>query len=91
MNKSVDKKLPEKMKSVFLPPYSPELNPCERFFEELRRSIANKVFDSLEELEKELVKAIQEYVIDRQKVRQLCGYPWIIEQLQKEDNSVLNF
>ena len=91
MHKAVDEKLPNGMKSLFLPPYSPELNPVERFFEELRRKTANRIFDSLEELEKELVEAIQEYVIDRQKVRQLCGYPWIIEQLQKENNIELNF
>lgn len=91
VHKAVDEKLPNGMKSLFLPPYSPELNPVERFFEELRRKTANRIFDSLEELEKELVEAIQEYVIDRQKVRQLCGYPWIIEQLQKENNIELNF
>ena len=28
---------------IYLPPYSPELNPVERFFEEIRRSTANEL------------------------------------------------
>ncbi|MCG2694941.1 transposase, partial [Candidatus Parcubacteria bacterium] len=36
---------------LFLPPYSPELNPTERFFEELRRATANQIFKTIEEQE----------------------------------------
>ena len=85
VHKTVDLQLPNGMKSLFLPTYSPELNPVERFFEELRRKTANRIFDSLEQLETVLVEVIQEYVDDKQKIRQLCGYPWIIEQLQTEE------
>ena len=28
---------------IFLPPYSPELNPAERFFEEIRKATANQI------------------------------------------------
>ena len=85
VHESVGNALPGKMKCVFLPAYSPELNPCERFFEELRRKIANRIFDSLQQLEDLLVEAIKEYVHNRQEIRQLCGYPWIIEQLQNQE------
>jgi hypothetical protein len=33
---------------LFLPPYSPELNPTERFFEELRKATANRIFHTIE-------------------------------------------
>lgn len=89
-HKSAAKYLPDGMSVISLPAYSPELNPVERFFEELRRKIANKIFSSLQELEDALVEAINEYCEDKEKVRQLCGYPWILEQLQTVDNEQLN-
>jgi len=33
---------------IFLPPYSPELNPAERIFEEIRREIEGFVYPSLQ-------------------------------------------
>lgn len=81
-HKSAAKHLPEGMKVIPLPAYSPELNPVERFFQELRRKIANKIFVSLEELEDALSEALDEYFQDAEKVRELCAYPWILEQIQ---------
>ena len=40
--------IPEKMRLIHLPPYSPELNPAELLWNILRRDyFANRVFDSL--------------------------------------------
>jgi transposase len=64
---------------IYLPSYSPELNPVERFFEELRRSTANKVFTTMEELENRLTDAVNSWVPE--KLKQLCGYDWILKQL----------
>ena len=36
---------PSHVHCSFIPPYSPELNPCERFFEELRKALAGEVLD----------------------------------------------
>ena len=81
-HKSAAKRLPDGMSVISLPAYSPELNPVERFFQELRRKIANRLFSSLEELEIALSEAMEEYFQDPEKVRQLCAYPWILEQVQ---------
>ena len=89
-HKSVAKCLPDGVSVTFLPAYSPELNPVERFFQELRRKIANRLFNSLQELEDALVEAINEYCEATEIVCQLCGYSWILEQLQPEDNEKLN-
>ena len=44
--------VPENMKLLFLPPYSPELNPVENIWEELReKGFDNKVFANLDALE----------------------------------------
>lgn len=84
MHKSVAKDLPATISCKFLPAYSPELNPVERFFQELRRRIANRIFSCLSELEDALVEAMDEYFEATEKVQQLCGYPWILRQLQPE-------
>ena len=89
VHKSVAKSLSGVIASKFLPAYSPELNPVERLFQELRRRIANRIFNTLSELEDALVEALDEYIKDREKVKQLCGYPWIIKQLQPEINGTL--
>jgi len=89
-HKTAAKHLPGGMKVIFLPAYSPELNPVERFFQELRRKIANRLFSSLQELEDALVEAIEEFCHDTEKVQRLCGYPWIIQQLNPENNENLN-
>lgn len=74
--------LPEGIRPIFLPAYSPELDPVERLFEEVRREGANKVFSSLAEGEEVLVNALKRWGEDREKVRQLMGYSWILEQVQ---------
>jgi transposase len=65
---------------IQLPPYSPELNPAERFFEEIRRATACKTFESIEEQEKVIEKALLSYIDDESKLKQLVGYKWIVEQ-----------
>ena len=64
---------------IYLPPYSPELNPVERYFEELRRATANELFTTMEDLEQRLTDAINTWT--PAAVRQLCGYEWIVRQL----------
>ena len=63
---------------VYLPPYSPELNPVERFFEEIRRSTCNQIFESLEKLEETITSSINSWTPDA--LKQLCGYEWIVKQ-----------
>jgi len=70
-----------KLAFKFLPAYSPELNPVERSFEELRRRTADRIFNSLSELESALLEVINEYYEDQERVCQLCGYAWILEQV----------
>lgn len=66
---------------IYLPPYSPELNPPERFFEEMRRSTANEIFDSLEAIETRITEAINEWTPER--LKQLCCYEWIKRQWEE--------
>jgi len=65
---------------LFLPPYSPELNPAERFFEELRKATANQIFKTIEEQEEVIEKRLNLLADDTQRMKQLLGYEWILKQ-----------
>ncbi len=60
-----------------LPAYSPELNPVERFFQELRRKLKFRVFDSLDEAERYVSEALREFLTDTERVKSLTLYPYI--------------
>lgn len=65
---------------LFLPPYSPELNPTERFFEELRKSTANQIFKTIAEQEVVIEERLNELADDIPAMKKLLGYGWILEQ-----------
>ena len=67
---------------LFLPPYSPELNPAERFFEELRKASANQIFKSIEEQETVIERKLCELADDLPAMKRLLGYEWIIKQTE---------
>ena len=67
---------PDGITKIALPPYSPELNPAERWFEALRRIFANAIFDTLTDLEAALTEALRPYWQDPAKLQRLIGYPW---------------
>jgi transposase len=71
----------EKVRFVTIPAHSAELNPVERLIEELRKAIANEVFNNLEEIETVLIKELKEYMNNTEKVESVCGFPWIKKQL----------
>ncbi len=60
-----------------LPAYSPELNPVERLFKELRRELKNRVFESLEAVEEAVIKAVEPFIKDGSQVKKLTFYGWL--------------
>ena len=62
---------------VELPPYSPELNPAERLFEEIRRRVEGKVYATLDDKVAEVEAFLAELDVDPARVRRLCGWDWI--------------
>jgi DDE superfamily endonuclease len=60
-----------------LPAASPELNPVERFFEELRKDLADHVFDTIEQVEAHLISILQKYYQNPQVIMQLTQFPYI--------------
>lgn len=71
--------IPENMHLVFLPPYSPELNPMEHVWEEIREKwFPNLVFNSLEAVEDRLVEAVVHLEGHRKLIASIIGFDWII-------------
>lgn len=78
-HKSHALRLPANLRFLRLPPYSPELNPQEQVWAQLREQFFhNRVFASLEALEDHLVRALQAAESDHQRWRKLSAWPWII-------------
>jgi hypothetical protein len=62
---------------VFLPAYSPELNPAERVFEEVRRRIEGKVYPSLKAKKAAIEHFLRQIKADKVRLRRLTGWGWI--------------
>ena len=62
---------------VALPPYSPELNPAERLFEEVRRRVEGKVYATLDDKVAAVQAFLEELDADPARVRRLCGWDWL--------------
>lgn len=70
---------PENIRLVALPPYSPELNPQEHVWDELReKEFPNRVFNELAAVERQLEKGLARMSEDSPGLRSLTAWPWII-------------
>ena len=73
-------KVPDNMALMFLPPYSPELNPVEHIWDSIREDdFSNAVFDSMEAVEDQLMRSLANLEKDTARVAKMTGFPWIIE------------
>ncbi len=76
-HRSTRLKVREELLIEHLPAYSPELNPVERLFKELRKELKNRVFESLEAIEEAVIKAIEPFLKDGSRVKKLTFYGWL--------------
>jgi transposase len=75
--------IPQHMTLILLPPYSPELNPVEHLWDELREKyFANRCFGSLDAVEQTLALALHALHKSQPRLFSMCGFPWITEQAQ---------
>ncbi len=59
------------------PAGSPELNPAERIFEELRRALEGRRYDTMEEKMAAVEHELSTLAADPARVRSLAGWAWI--------------
>lgn len=71
--------VPENIRLLSLPAYSPELNPQEHLWDEIReKEFPNRVFDSLEGVKKQLRSGLIRLARDWMRVRSITAWPWIV-------------
>lgn len=74
--------LPENLQLYFLPPYSPELNPQEHIWDELREKFFhNQAFDSMDALELQLLMGLQQLEQSPETVKSITGWEWILNSI----------
>lgn len=72
--------LPENISVVSLPPYSPELNPSENGWDDMREKFfKNTVFNSLQAVKDQLVIACNFYESNPQIVHSFSSWNWIVK------------
>lgn len=65
------------MTRIFLPPYSPELNPAERIFEEIRAEIEGFVYPSLQAKQHRIDQFLRRLRNDKARLQQLVCWDWL--------------
>jgi transposase len=70
---------PENISLLMLPPYSPELDPAERWFQEFRRKLSNRTFQTVELLQEALTQTLVPYWENPTLLKRLTSYSWWVE------------
>ena len=74
-HKAKSLKIPDNIALIFLPAYSPELNPAENIWAILKRKFTNKLYKTLEEVSEFITEATNSLSIE--KIKSTCGFPYI--------------
>ena len=75
-HRAKDLQVPENIRLIFQPAYSPEVNPVEHLWEELREKyLHNLVFPSLEDLIEVLCDGLNHLAADHARLRSMMFFP----------------
>ena len=75
-HKAIKLSIPDHIVLIFLPPYSPELNPAEKVWAKFNRDLTNRLFVSLDALEIYLSQTAID--LHAKEVLSICSYSYII-------------
>jgi RNase adaptor protein for sRNA GlmZ degradation len=65
-----------------LPSYSPELNPIEGLWDQLKDYLCNKIFASLAALEDAMTDFLRPFWENAERVRDLIGNGWLLARAE---------
>ena len=71
--------IPKNIGLIFLPPYSPEINPAEKVWLTIKREFENILFKSLDKLSEFIVCSLKK--ITAEKVKSICSFKYIFSEL----------
>mgnify|MGYP002680212583 CR=1 FL=1 len=76
-HKSGSLRIPENIELVFIPPYTPKMNPIEQIWKEIRkRGFKNEVFQSLQKVVDSLCDTICS--LSNDTIKSITGRDWIL-------------
>jgi len=68
-------KIPKDIILIFLPAYSPELNPAEKMWQKYKRAFTNKIFNTIDEIENFIM--IECKKCTKETVKSICSYEYV--------------
>ena len=79
-HKSGSLKIPENIELIFIPPYTPEMNPIEQIWKEIRtKGFKNEAFNSLADVVERLCKTISN--LSNDTVKSITAREWILSTI----------
>ena len=69
--------IPDNIMLLFIPPYSPELNPIERLWQDIKDEISCSLYETLDELKEAVAEVLRRY--SHQDIASLTGYQYIVD------------
>jgi transposase len=79
LHQSFQMSIPANIILVFQPPYSPELNPIERLWEEIKKELRWLIFNNLDELREQIKKILNN--LSESTIKSLGGWDFILQAL----------
>ena len=83
-----DARLPDNLRIVTLPAYSPELNPVEGLWDQIKDQLCNQVFGTLAELEEVIVSFLRRFWQDARRVQSLI-FGWLRAGANASSNIII--
>jgi putative transposase len=82
-HKSKSLKIPENIRITYLPPYTPEMNPIEQIWKEVRKDgFKNTLFKTLDALIDKLCDSLNS--LTESVIKSVCGRKWIVSMLNEK-------
>jgi transposase len=72
-------RIPNNIGLIFLPPYSPELNPAENMWQGFKRNFTGKLHKSLDEVSQFISNEIK--TLTKESIRTTCAFSYIFAEL----------
>jgi hypothetical protein len=71
--------VPENIVFLYLPPYSPQLNPVEHLWDYIReqKGFNNKILNSLDEVTDTLADALHQIEDEKDIIKSMCDFNWL--------------
>lgn len=71
--------IPENIALLFIPPYSPELNPAEKIWWKMKRTFSGKLHKTLDNVSEFIANQVN--ILSSEQVKSICGYEYILSCL----------